>query len=230
MWKRFWTRLAGCIAIECALAATPDYQASKAAAEHATAVAIEDRQGNRAVFAEADFPVTRAVSDFVAAQVGKQYRLDRAALLIYGRAGVDRPPDTEGLVTAIAAALGSLEPAAIHYDGATISIATAGGTCIGALPSGSCSGGVRIRPPIRAAFQMIEGQHGLQVRGEVRESYPVQAIALGKEAAILGLGGDGRYPAAKGIVVIPFANDVAPPPAKAVIEAASRRVLARVGR
>jgi len=77
---------------------------------------------------------------------------------------------------------------------------------------------------------VIEAQHGLQIRGETRQGYPVQAIALGKEAAILGLGGDARYSPNKGVVVIPFANDTAAPPASAVVEAAARRVLARVGR
>src|SRR6266705_2334491 len=88
MSKRFWKRLAGCIAIECSLAAAPEYQAGMAAAGHAKAVVLEDNRGNRAVFAEADSPVTRAVSDFVAAQLAKRYGLDRASLLIYGRAGL----------------------------------------------------------------------------------------------------------------------------------------------
>src|SRR2546428_10570139 len=92
MSKRFWKRLAGCIAIECSLAAPPEYQAGMAAAEHANAVVLEDHRGNRAVFAEADSPVTRAVSDFVAAQLAKRYGLDRASLLIYGRGRSPPPP------------------------------------------------------------------------------------------------------------------------------------------
>ena len=200
-----------------------------AAAEHANAVVLEDHRGNRAVFAEADSPVTRAVSDFVAAQLAKRYGLDRASLLIYGRAGL-QPAQPEALVTAITAALGTLEPAGVRYDGATISIATPDGRCIAALPSGGCAGGARVRPPIRGAFQMVETEHGLQIRGEPREAYPVQATALGKEVVILGLGGDARYPATKGIVVVPFANDTVAPPASAVVSAAVRRVLARVGR
>jgi hypothetical protein len=230
MSKRFWIRLAGCIVIECLPAAGPDFQAGIGAVEHVRAVALEDNRGNRAVFAEADFPVPRAVADFVAAKLAKEYELDRASLMIYGKAGVDRPAGREALVTAITAALGSLEPARVRYDGVTVSITALDGKCAGALPAGNCAGGARVRPPIRAAFQMIEAQHGLQIRGEVRDVYPVQAIALGKEVTILGLGGDARYPITKGLVVVPYANDTAPPPPGAVLEAAVRRVLARVGR
>jgi hypothetical protein len=229
MSRRFWIRLAGCIAIERALAANPDYQAGMAAVEYARAVAIEDNRGSRAVFAQADFPVTRAVSDFVGAQLAKDHGLDRASLMIYAKPGLEQPANPEALLTAITGALGTLEPASVRFDGTTISI-LADARCIAALPAGACAGGTRVRPPIRAAFQMIEAQRGLQARGEVRESYPVQAISLGKEAAILGLGGDARYPATRRLVVIPFANDTAPPPAGSVVEAGARRVLSLVGR
>jgi len=229
MSKRFWKRLAGCLVIKYALAAAPDYQAGTAAVEHARAVALEDNRGNRAVFAEADFAVTRAVSDFVAAQLAKQYGFDRASLVIYSR-GATQSGEPGALLTAITAALGAMEPAELRYDGVTISIAGSDGRCIGVLPAGACTGGVRVRAPIRSAFQMVEGQHGLQIRGEVREAYPVQATAFGKEVAILGLGGEARFPATKGIVVIPFANDTSAPPSSSVVEAAARRVLARVGR
>jgi len=229
MSKRFWKRLAGCLVIECALSAAPGYQAGTAAVEHARAIALEDNRGNRAIFAEADFAVTRAISDFVAAQLAKQHGLDRASLLIYSR-GAAQSGEPRALLTAITAALGAMGPAELRFDGVTISIAASDGKCIAALPAGICTGGIRVRPPIRSAFQMIEGQHGLQIRGEIREAYPVQAVAFGKEAAILGLGGDTRFPATKGIVVIPFANDTSAPPASSVVEAAARRVLARVGR
>jgi hypothetical protein len=229
MSKRFCIKLVGFIAIEYSFAAAPDYQAGTATAEHVRAVVLEDNRGNRAILAEAQFPINRTVSDFVAAQLAKQYGLDRGSLMIYEK-GPDQPADRDALLTAITAALGSLEPAAVRYDGATISITTADGRCIAALPAGRCGGGARVRPPIRAAFQMVEGQHGLQIRGENREAYPVQAMALGKEVAILGLGGDARYAGSAGVVVVPFANDTAPPPASVVVDAAARRVLARVGR
>ena len=75
MSTRFWRRLAGCIAISVSLsAAAPEYRAGAAAVDHVRAVVVEDRRGARAVFAEADFPITRATSDFVAVQLVKTLR------------------------------------------------------------------------------------------------------------------------------------------------------------
>ena len=54
---------------------------------------------------------------------------------------------------------------------------------------------------IRAAFQMVEPTHGLQKRGEIVRSFPVQAIALGKRSHDSGVerrGGDaGRRESAR---------------------------------
>ena len=39
---------------------------------------------------------------------------------------------------------------------------------------------------------MVEPSHGLLKRGETARSFPVQAIALGKDATILALSGEAR--------------------------------------
>ena len=69
MRKRSSRRLAGCIAIECALAAagwSGDFKAGAAAAPTARALVLEDAHGNRAVFAQAEFRITQALADFAA--------------------------------------------------------------------------------------------------------------------------------------------------------------------
>src|SRR5438270_4601053 len=82
---KFWRRLAGCIAIECVMAAAPpEYRAGAAAGEHVLVVVLEDRRGARAIFAQADFAITRAVSDFVAVQLVKSYDLERAEIVVSG--------------------------------------------------------------------------------------------------------------------------------------------------
>ena len=72
--KRLSRKLAGCFAIELLFAAglaaaDSDYQAGTAATGKVKALALEDRRGTRAVFASAEFGVTQAVADFIAAQV-----------------------------------------------------------------------------------------------------------------------------------------------------------------
>src|SRR5262249_47403789 len=104
------------------------------------------------------------------------------------------------------------------------------GRCWIAIPSGPCTEGVTVRSPVRAAFQMVETETGLQKRGEVRAMYPVQAIAFGKEAAILALGGAGEYPVPKGVVLVRLGNAGVAAPAVGRFTEAIRRVLARVGR
>ena len=225
MSRKFWKRLAGCIVINFALAAAPEYQAGTASVGDNTALVLKDCKGNSAVIVESQSLVTKGVSDFVAAQLAKTYGLDRAALLIYGRA-VSQPTRPDDVLTAIAAALGRLESASVSYDGTAISVATLDRKCI----YGPCSRGVPVGAPIRTAFQMVEPEHGLQPRGTLPAAYPVHAIAFGKAVAILGLSGQTRYPATKSLIVIPFANDAATPPESPRIAAAIRRVLARVGR
>jgi hypothetical protein len=66
-----------------------------------------------------------------------------------------------------------------------------------------------VRAPIRAAFQMVDPAHGLQQRGDPVRSISVQAIALGKQFAVLAVEGERDDPR---------------------VSAAVRQVLGRVGR
>jgi hypothetical protein len=206
MSRRFWKRLAGCIVIKCALAAVPEYRAGTAVIGEVKAVALEDNRGHRAVFAEADFPVTRAIADFIAARLASSYALDRSSLVLSGMAL--RPAHPEDVITAISAALGSLESAKVVFDGAKISITSKDGKCLATIPQGPCAGGAAVRPPIRTAFQIFEPPHSLQQRGETPPSYPVQAIALGKTVTVLALSGDTEYPQSKGLLVLTHSNDI----------------------
>jgi hypothetical protein len=145
----------------------------------------------------------------VAAQLAKEYELDRASVVLGG--AVSGEVRAEDLFTAIAAALGAVEPAKVSYNGAVISIESAARKCLATIPSGPCAGGAAVHAPIRAAFQTIEPAHGLQQRGELVTSYPIQAIALGKTVTVLALSGEGRYSGGREVVVISHANDVVTP-------------------
>jgi hypothetical protein len=216
--KRLSRKLAGCFAIELLfaaglLAADSDYQAGTAAAGKVKALALEDRHGHRAVFATAEFPLSQSVSDFIAVQVLKAYGVDRAGLLLYSAGQGDPAPDDA--VTAIGAALGSLEPAVVRSSGGAVSITAPDGrgratlTADGAVAFERCGPGEPVRAAIRAAFQMVDPAHGLQPRGEPVRSSSVQAIALGRQFVVLAVEG---------------ARD------DARVSAAVRQVLARVGR
>jgi hypothetical protein len=224
--RRFWRRLAGCIATSCCLAAAPEYRAGAAAAGHVRAVAIEDRRGARAVFAEADFPITRAVSDFVAVQLVKARELDRAAMVLSGTGGA--PEEPSAIVAVIERALSNLNPATVTVGGG-ISVRTPGGACLATLYPvrlSGCRGGEVVHGNVRAAFQMVDLPHPLQTREAASPAYPVQAVAIGK-ATILALAGDvpeGRYPG----IVVAHANDTTPLPNVPAVEAAIANVLKRV--
>jgi len=216
--KKLSRKLAGCFAIELLfaaglLAADSDYQAGTAAAGKVKALALEDRHGHRAVFATAEFPLSQSVSDFIAVQVLKVYGVDRAGLLLYSAGQGDPAPDDA--VTAIGAALGSLEPAVVRSSGGAVSITAPDGRCRatlaanGAVAFERCGPGEPVRAAIRAAFQMVDPAHGLQPRGEPVRSSSVQAIALGQQFVVLAVEG---------------ARD------DARVSAAVRQVLARVGR
>jgi hypothetical protein len=226
MSTKFWRRLAGCIAISSLTAAAPEYRAGAAAVDHVRAVAIESRQGGRAVFAEADFPITRAISDFVAVQLLKTYDLERASITISGTGSA--AADTAAILTAIQQAISRLEPAAITSSG-VLSVRAATGACVATLYPvrlSGCRDGDAVRGPIRAAFQMIDLPHPLQTRDAAAPAYPVQAVAIGK-TTILALGGEvppGRF---RGIVV-PHANDTTPMPDEPHVRAAIASVLKRV--
>ena len=216
--KRLSRKLAGCFAIELLftaglLAADPDYQAGTAAAGKVKALALEDRRGTRAVFANVEFRVSQSVADFIAAQVLKAYGVDRAALLLHSAAPGDPAPDDA--VTAIGAALGALEPAVLRYGGGAVSVTAPDGHCRatlaadGALAFERCGAGAPVRAPIRAAFQVVDPSHALQPRADPVRSSSVQAIALGSQFVVLSVDGDRTDPR---------------------VSAAVRQVLARVNR
>ena len=130
--KKLSRRLVGCFAIELLfaaglLAADSDYQAGTAAAGKVKALALEDRRGNRAVFATAEFRMSQSVSDFIAAQVLRAYGVDRAALLLHSAGQGDPAPDDA--VAVIGAALGALQPAVARASGGAVSITASDGRC-----------------------------------------------------------------------------------------------------
>ena len=244
MRKRSSKRLAGCIAIELALAFTgtagwsADFKAGAANASSARALVLEDEHGKRAVFAQAEFRITQAIADFVASQLLKAQDLDRASLLFrWGGIG-NRPAQPGDLVDAVNAAIAALEPASVRYGHRVLSIATPDGKCLGslnedgALGSAGCGEGAPIAGPIRAAFQMVEPNHALLKRGETVHSFPVQAIALGKQVTILALSGESELPQGlntRGLIFSPFSNESSPPPLQDPrVRAAIQRVLTRV--
>ena len=232
MSTKFWRRLAGCIAIECCLTAAPapEYRAGAARSEHARAVVIADRGGRRAVFAEADFPITREMSDFVAVQLVKITGMDRAAIVISGSGPA--PAEVDQILGAVAQAMLSLGSATVSYDG-VISVGAEGGGCVATLypvQLEGCRAGVETHGPIRAAFQMVDVPHALQTRETTPRPYPVQAVSIGKAVTVLALGGDvpaGRF-AAPGRIVIGGANDSGAMPQDPVVNKAVEQVLRRV--
>jgi hypothetical protein len=234
--RRSSRRLAGCIAINLLLpAAAADFQAGIATAGQVKALVLRDRRGGRAVFAEADFEVTQAVSDFVAARLLQGYELPRPSLLLRSSADL-RPALPEDLITAISAALGSLKPAVVRWNGAEVSVTT-DGACLAKLGTGGslgfdhCAGGVPVRGEIRAAFQMVEPSHGLLQRSDPLHAYPVQAIAIGKQVVVLALGGESKIPAefaGRGVLFASHANDSRAAPDDPRIGQGIRQVLSRV--
>ena len=240
MWRRWSKRLAGCIAIELALAvaaAAAGYQAGTGSAASVRALALQDGHGAYTVIAQTDFRITQAVADFVSAQVMQSHELDRPALLLHWSGIANRPAQPEELVAAIGAALSALEPATVRYGHRTISVVAEEDRCLASLnPDGTlalaaCTSGAEITGPIRAAFQMVEPSHALLKRGETARSFPVQAIALGKEVTILALSGEARFPEGvnpRGLIFAPFSNEAEAAPQDARVMAAVRRVLARV--
>jgi hypothetical protein len=240
MWIRSSRRLAGCIAIELALAgvaAAAGFKAGTGNMPSARALALQDAHGAYAVIAQTDFRITQAIADFVAATVMTLTQLDRPALLLHWSGIANRPPQPEELVAAIQAALGAMEPAMVRYGRRTLSVVGDQDRCIasvnpdGALSLSACTPGGEVDGPIRAAFQMVEPSHGLLKRGETARSFPVQAIAVGKEVVILALSGEARFPEGvnqRGLIFAPFSNEADAAPQDARVMAAVRRVLARV--
>ena len=243
MRKRSSKKLAGCIVIELLLAAAGvpsgfagDYRAGAAAEGSARALVLEDARGHRAVFTQTEFRISQALADFVAARLLVSLDLERPGILFHWSGIGARPEEPEDLVAAITAAVNALEPAEVRYGHRSLSVAT-GDRCLGSLsPDGAfssagCTDGAAITGAIRAAFQMVEPAHGLQKRGETVRSYPVQAIALGKQVTILALSGEAALPEGvdpRGLIFAPFSNEVAAAPQDERVRAAVQRVLARV--
>ncbi|HEY1495391.1 MAG TPA: hypothetical protein VGF49_12655 [Candidatus Solibacter sp.] len=235
-------RLAGCIAIKLALlaaAAWPaDFRAGAANAPTARALVLEDARGNRAVFVQAEFHITQALADFAAGRLLHAQTLDRAGILFrWGGIG-NRPAQPEDLVTAVSDALAALEPATVRYGRRVLSVAADSGSCLGtlnedgAITFAGCGEGAPVTGLIRAAFQMVEPAHPLLKRGELARSFPVQAIALGKQVTILALSGEAVLPEGlnpRGLIFSPFSNQDIPPPVQDPrVRAAIEKVLTRV--
>ncbi|HXA52077.1 MAG TPA: hypothetical protein VNV86_17290 [Candidatus Acidoferrum sp.] len=219
--------------------AAADYKAGAGSAGSAMALAIEDSHGMRAVFAQAEFRITQQVADYVAVQAMKDHELDRAGLLLRWSGIGNRPAQPDDLVAAIDAAFTKLEPAVVRYVRRGLSVVSEEfERCLGALsPDASLSfggcwkEGTAITGGMRAAFQMVEPAHGLLQRGDTVQSYPVQAIGLGKVVTILALSGEAAMPEGvnpRGLIFAPFSNEASPPPARDPrVSAAVQRVLAR---
>jgi hypothetical protein len=215
-----------------------EYRAGTAAVGGIKAVAVEDSSGNRAVIVQADFAVSRHVSDVIASELMKSYNLGRGAILLRGKAGGDAHPDEA--VTAAAAALGRLAPARLFSTGASLAILDGQERCLamvlsdGSLSADSapCGGRTPVHGPIRTAFRTVDISTGLRQRGESLRIYPIQAIAFGKELGVLGLGGDAPVDEFRGknLIVAPFSNDDAPFPDDPAVRAAVRDLLRRIGR
>ena len=239
MRTRLWRKLAGYIVIELTLAAAGfagDYRAGTAVEGSARARGLEDARGHRAVFTQTEFPISQALADFVAARLLVSLDLERPGLLLHWSGIGTRPGQPEDLVAAITAAVAALEPAEVRYGHRSLFVA-AGERCLGTLSPdgglapGGCAEGAAVTGGIRAAFQMVQPVHGLQKRGEAVRSFPVQAIALGRQVTILALSGEAALPEGvnpRGLIFAPFSNEVAAAPRDARVRAAIERVLARV--
>ena len=238
--RRSLRRLAGSIVIEALLASlgvsaeVAEFRAGTASAGQTRVLVLEDRRGGRAVFTQADFAISRSIADLIAVRVLKAYDLDRTGLVLRGTGPSAATP--EDVVTAIGVALGGLEAVTLRFGEGVVSVISAEGGCRASVePDGrlsweGCGGGVKVHSPIRAAFQIVEPEHGLQRRDEFPPAYPVQAVALGREVMILALGGAvpaGKF-AASGRIVAAFANDSITFPEDARVYAAVRQVMARV--
>jgi hypothetical protein len=213
-----------------------DYRAGAAESGSARALVLEDAHGHRAVFTQTEFRITGAVADFVAARLLISLDLERPELVLHWSGIGARPERPDDLVAAIARAVAALEPAEVRYGHRSLFVA-AGGRCLGTLnpdgglASGGCADGAAVTGAIRSAFQMVEPVHGLQKRGEGVRSFPVQAIALGKQVTVLALSGEAALPEGvnpRGLIFAPFSNGSAAAPQGARVRAAIERVLARV--
>jgi hypothetical protein len=226
------------VAAACAAAAAaPEFRAGAAASARVRALALEDRHGGRAAIAEARFPVTRALSDAVAARVMRAYGLERGAILIRGGAPDAGAADFAAAAAEIEGVLGraldGMEPAQIASGPEGLSVVAPDGRCRaalsvdGAIAESGCTPGEALRGRIRGVFRMAEPAHALARRGEAVDAYPVQAIGIGKRALILALGGPAPLAEFRGAasIVAMRSNDDRPLPQDAHVRDAIRLVL-----
>ena len=220
------------------LVSAADYRAGAAASGSARALVLEDARGNRAVFTQTEFRITQALADFVAARLLVALRtgarrtalaLERNRRPARAARGSGDGDHRRGQCTGsrLRSAMGIARFRCRRANDAWETLSPDG-----ALSSAGCTDGVAVTGGIRAAFQMVEPTHGLQKRGETVRSFPVQAIALGKQVTILALSGEAALPEGvnpRGLIFAPFSNEAAAAPQRdARVRAAVQRVLARV--
>ncbi|HWB86123.1 MAG TPA: hypothetical protein VG675_18410 [Bryobacteraceae bacterium] len=233
-------RLALALILLCAPLAAAGYRAGIASTSHIRVIALEDGRGTRAVFVDADCPFLRATSDWIGARVLKAYDVDRAALLLHSAATGDVSP--EAILQTIGEALGKLEAVKLWTGEKGLRLTTPRGEFRAAfsnqgriLSEDPGSGKISaVSGSIHAVFRLVELPDTLQTRDAAQpiSAFPVQAIALGKEAAIVAL--SGKPPSnlgarTRGLIVVGDSNDVLPAQDEARVSQAVRKVLLRVG-
>lgn len=226
-----------------AAAAAPEFRAGAAASARVRALVLEDRHGGRAAIAQTRFPITRALSDAVAARVMRAYSLERGAILIRGGApdagaAADFAAAAAEIEGVLGRALDGMEPAQVSSGLEGLSAVAPDGRCLaalstdGAITQSGCTPGDVLRGRIRGAFRMAEPAHTLARRGEAVDAYPVQAIGIGKRALILALGGPAPLAEFRGAasIVALRSNDDRPLPEDPRIRDAIRLVLRMAAR
>jgi len=239
MWKRCSKKLAGCIAIEVAVAwalGAAEFRGGAANVGSATALVLEDARAHRAVFVQTEFRITQALADFAAARLLTTLELERPGMLFHWSGLGARPEQPDQLIEAVTTAFRALEPVEVRYGHRSVSVA-AGEKCLailgpdGALSLGGCSDGVAVSGSIKSAFQMVEPSHGLLKREDKVRQFPIQAIALGRQVTVLAMSGEAPLPEGvnpRGLIFAPFSNEAATAPKDERLRTAVQKVLARV--
>lgn len=240
MRKRRWKKPAGCFAISlyCALALaarTGEWRTGAAQVGQVTAVAVEDAAGNRAVIAQAAYALQWSQTEALAARAMKEFGLERGAVLLRG-ASTGQPERLEDAFDAMGAALGALAQSRLHYADGSLWLEAAHAELRAdgeiRLHRTAPAGAAGLTGRIRTAFQMADLNQGLERRDEPARAAPLQAIAFGKQAAILAL--PGNAPTAQfarpGVLAWPYANQAGAFPDGQAVREAAARALKRVGR
>ncbi len=221
----------------------------------ASALAIDDGRGGRVVFAIAAKMIERPVQDAVAARVEKDYGIERSQLVLSGPAsGTHRPfrESTEGLVTAVGAALGDLRPATLAWseERGAVSIRVGADALFfpadGVLDVRRAAAPDReraLRGPIRTGFRVLDPRsfESREQRTEFHQQCWIQVVRFGRHLTLVLLGGQApaawrsaisrEFGGGEPLIVLGGNND--PPLEKISDEAAVdavRTLLKRVGR